>query len=87
MLEGYGTQRRVGIEPIPARPATEQRSNQPLLWAVADAAPRRETMLRWNPRLIRVRPNAAKIATRLHAVFTIRVSIRNSSGTRSAHVW
>ncbi len=27
----------------------------------------REAMLAWNPRVVRVRPNAAKIATRLHA--------------------
>lgn len=31
----------------------------------------REAMLAWNPRLIRVRPNAAKIATRLHEALAL----------------
>jgi DNA-binding transcriptional LysR family regulator len=31
----------------------------------------REAMLAWNPRLVRVRPNAAKIATRLHHLLTL----------------
>ena len=31
----------------------------------------REAMLAWNPRLIRVRPNAAKIAARLQHALTI----------------
>lgn len=31
----------------------------------------REAMLAWNPRLIRVRPNAAKIASRLHQILAL----------------
>jgi hypothetical protein len=31
----------------------------------------REAMLAWNPRLVRVRPNAAKIATQLHHLLAL----------------
>ena len=31
----------------------------------------REAMLAWNPRLVRVRPNAAKISARLHQLLTL----------------
>jgi DNA-binding transcriptional LysR family regulator len=31
----------------------------------------REAMLAWNPRLVRVRPNAAKIAARLQALLSL----------------
>ena len=31
----------------------------------------REAMLAWNPRLVRIRPNAAKIAARLHHLLAL----------------
>jgi DNA-binding transcriptional LysR family regulator len=46
----------------------------------------REAMLAWNPRLVRVRPNAATIAAKLKEVLKVRQNQPDSAGHRSSRL-
>jgi hypothetical protein len=54
----------MAIQDLPTGQA--YRAHDPIL-SVLD----REAMLTWNPRLVRVRPNASKIAVKLHQNLSI----------------